>query len=114
MSVVYDVAIVFYGGGDEVMRQVNAWMIEKEYGPFVRVSDNGGGYKAHQWDMWSGAFNYLQLDTFLEMLADVPMERWGWAGKYGRDGSLVVIRTEHEDKVQSVRIGQPYPWETSL
>ena len=101
MSYVTDIAIIAPSGSEDALRYIRAWFDRTDYGTVENVSRQGGGNKAHQWDMWSGAFNFFDIPAFFAMMDSVPKEMWSCP-----DNVLVLIQDEHDDEPQLLRVGQ--------
>lgn len=53
--------------------EINAWLTEQGKGVLTDLADHAGGNKHMQINVWGGAFNYLDLDGFLQHVAS---RRW--------------------------------------
>lgn len=66
MSVVTNVLLTGIYSTPVAVR-LNSWLVEQErVGQLVEVSGHAGGYKAMETHVWAGAFNYLEMDKFVE------------------------------------------------
>ena len=113
MSNVTDIALILPLNSDEVVREINQWLDAQDddyYGTFKQVDEHGGGRKAHQWDMWTGAFNHLPIDDFLAAVAAVPLERWGWGGAEDRAKTRIIVQKEEVDAIIVLAVGERFPW----
>lgn len=78
MSIVTNVLLLTtnYDRGDEAVRQLNAWLVEKSFHhqPMTALTDSIGGGKAMEAVVYAGAFDRLSLESFI---AEVRTLDWG-------------------------------------
>jgi hypothetical protein len=112
MSNVTDIALILPLNSDEVVREINQWIDAQDdvYGLFKKVDEYGGGRKAHQWDMWTGAFNHFPIDDFLTAFANIPTQRWGWGGDEDRAKARIIVQKEEVEQFAVLSVGDPFPW----
>lgn len=53
---------------DHPISLIQDWLTANEYGALKRVDEHAGGNRALQDEVWLGAFNYLELEEFIEFV----------------------------------------------
>lgn len=89
MSYVADTIIWTALEEETAIAGIQAWLAEHDYGQLVEISNYAGGKKAVQASWWAGAFNYLKIQSFLQV---VFSQSW----EYPND-VRVIIKDEHDD-----------------
>jgi len=90
MSVVTNVLLTGIYSAPVAVR-LNGWLDEQErVGRLVEVSGHAGGYKAMETYVWAGAFNYLEVDRFVEAY------RAAMAGQIRRDGIQLFVQRQDD------------------
>jgi hypothetical protein len=107
VSYVTDVVLIMpLGVEEQLIQPLNAWLKSEEggeCGAFADIGYHGGGRKAHQVEIYSGALNYLPLEAFLAFIAEIPVTRYG----YDRKGEvMLIIRDEDWRAPVLFRLGQ--------
>jgi len=101
-----EVLIMPLGAEEQLIPPLNAWLKSEEggeCGAFADIGYHGGGRKAHQVEIYSGAFNYLPLEAFLAFIAEIPVIRYGYDRK---DEVMLIIRDEEWRAPVLFRLGQ--------
>jgi hypothetical protein len=111
MSYVTDVILVMPLGMEmELIPTLNAWLMSEEggqCGTFADIGEHGGGRKAHQVEIFSGAFNYLPLQNFLKFLGALPVSLFEPYEKYNeREEVMLIVRDENWRAPAMFRVGQ--------
>lgn len=83
MSWVTDVILIF-GVGEEydekedliepvpALENINAWLEQGDYGQLLNIGAEAGGDKFMQANVYGGAFNFLKIDEFIQMVREQP------------------------------------------
>ncbi len=107
MSYVTDVVLIMpLGVEEQLIPPLNAWLKSEEggeCGAFADIGYHGGGRKAHQVEIYSGAFNHLPLEAFLAFIAELPVMLYGDDRK---DEVMLIIRDEEWRAPVLFRLGQ--------
>jgi hypothetical protein len=111
MSYVTDVILVMPLGMErELIPTLNVWLMSEEGGKcgrFEDIGEHGGGRKAHQVEIFSGAFNYLPLESFLEFLGELPVSLFTKYEEYNERGDvMLIVRDENWRAPVMLRVGQ--------
>ena len=111
MSYVTDVILVMPLGMEmELIPTLNAWLMSDSgggCGAFEDIGEHGGGRKAHQVEIFSGAFNYLPLENFLKLLGALPDSLFTLYGEYNLRGEvMLIVRDENWRAPVMLRVGQ--------
>ena len=111
MSYVTDVILVMPLNMErELIPVLNAWLMSEEggeCGTFQDIGQHGGGRKVHQVEIFSGAFNYLPLQSFLTFLGALPASLFTLYGKFNERGEvMLIVRDENWSAPVMLRVGQ--------
>jgi hypothetical protein len=111
MSYVTDVILVMPLGVERTLiPTLDAWLMSEEggeCGTFEDIGQDGGGRKAHQVEIFSGAFNFLPLQNFLEFLGALPVSLFTLYGEYNKRGDvMLIVRDENWRAPVMLRVGQ--------
>ena len=111
MSYVTDVILVMPLGMEiKLIPVLNAWLMSDSgggCGTFEDIGEHGGGRKAHQLEIFSGAFNYLPLQNFLKFLGALPVSLFTLYGQFNKRGDvMLVVMDENWSAPVMLRVGQ--------
>jgi hypothetical protein len=79
-----------------VVDVINAWLDRENKGQLKRLDGDAGGRKAMQAAVFMGAFNYLDIPAFVNVVASVPWEY--------EEGVALFIKDENDDAFYHVAI----------
>jgi hypothetical protein len=75
---------------------LNAYLTEQNKGTLTRLTDHFGGHKYPQINIFGGAFNYLDVEGFVEQLLKAP-----W---HSIDDVTLLVNGEHDECAREVRL----------
>lgn len=90
MSYVTDIILVSHFLEGQTTDKINAYLTKQHNTILNEISDHGGGNKVMQCFIHAGAFNYLDLEAFLDFIKTLPWEE--------RMVMQLLTSEEHEDK----------------
>lgn len=73
MSVVTNVLLFMPGSESRALAPVQRWLDNANMGQLTKIDRYAGGKKYMEANVWAGAFNYLDVPAFVEV---VKAQRW--------------------------------------
>jgi hypothetical protein len=94
MSYITDVLLLFpsYGVDDDngvALDNINSWIKENSTGILKNLNMHAGGSKSMQACVYGGAFNYLKVDKFIQVVKNQSWEN--------REHVQLLLKNEEED-----------------